>query len=1269
MANFTLETSSFGSRIFLKSSPNRIIKTYEKAFIADKVILDLYHANEDNYDFAVSIRRGWGEKEGSYSLNSHKIKAQPLKNIKFDCTEYFDECPRGTWQVQIFLTNRTTKLTEQFIYIDLIFTNTLEIKNESNQFINLGLLDFSIPKQEILISNTYDSLNYYISVYRDTGKGYKLHYTSNLYDTTPEINIDWQQFEDFRSIEKHILAGLNGSSKIFVMIQSDNNQNSSNQFTYLTYTLSRENNVMLSADRELGNLYSKPKLPLTINSTFDRSEIPHYRIKCDWLLMSGTNAKRLLYTKDYYCSNTDYVVKNGNRTKPSIVFNDILASDINDDEWHFKILPEYYFGELFDKIKVQVTVTGCNGLAHDDIYEQSISIDENICNYIFTRKSKSPSINIENKHIGDVNKIPNPEDVSYIIKDDDSKKLSVQEKIDITDKELELILKQFTINEINGKVNFNTDSTMFNKPIVVNTNDFYKLSNGQHIYTIIVGDGVNEPLIRKITFNKIPNEAPIISGMDDDFGDIYFATDIFYNVSDQEKDELTVKEYFDNKLLFQHAYSSNEEIQEKQIIYSNEFKAADFGKHEVRIEVFDGVNTSIRKYKFNKIIGPAPIISDTDRNLKKIFKYRDLHYTVSDESDIPVTVYEYFDDKLIRTVKLTENTLEPQKLTLDYMNEFNSARLGNHYIKIIANNSYKGGISERIYKFEKIDNTQIYSPLSNISIGNTYKSIDIVFDIYNILNNEMHYDIILNSTIINSDNDFTYVIEQSGDKKVYRLNYTLNADSEIFKNLDINTEHVLEFKVTDIDVPDREGNTTGCQQIYRYTFTKIKKIPNIIIDKNQFESNMLQIKDINITCETNNGGKLIVNLNGETVDTFNLNKPIVNMIYSLSNANWNKLTKHEIHKIEFHLQDNIAVEECDSIEFKFTKGHTEFFTWRPNVNQTGDLSWSIDGSQNVPTTVNILGPTGPQGSKGEQGIAGPTGPKGPTGATGKQGEIGKTPKIKIGNVSSSNSGTPPQVSINNADPENPILDFVIPKSENSAAGSGIYESNIPSTVEVGGLPMGWVPDNGSISIDKLIYKMLHPYKSPGISFSTSTSKRLFKKGTSISLTNIVIDISANNNTINSLKLFEGSKLLKEFTNNIQNGGTFTFEYTKTFTTDITFKIEIIDQEKTNIKTVTFEFIDPMYYGVSGSIPNDTTNLIELITKKSQQTLTFNGQLGYAVFAYPAIYGDLRSIMDPNNFESIGGFNKVQIEIKSITYNLYYTKIPSRFDEFTYKFYF
>ena len=959
--------------------------------------------------------------------------------------------------------------------------------------------------------------------------------------------------------------------------------------------------------------------------------------------MGSTNAKRLLYTKDYYCSNTDYVVVNGKNTKPSIVFDNILASDINDDEWHFKILPEYYFGELFDKIKVQVTVTGCNQLGYDDIYDQSISVDESVCNYVFTRKSKSPSINIENKHIGDVNKIPNLTDISYIVKDDDSKKLLVQERIDITDKELELLLKQFTVNEINGKVNFNTSSTMYNKPIVINTDNFYKLSNGQHIYTIVVGDGISTPLVRKITFNKIPNEAPIISGMDDNFGDIYLSKDIFYSVRDKEQDSLTVKEYFDNEVLFTKTYPAGEEITEKQVTYSHKFKSASFGKHEVRIEVFDGVNTSIRKYKFNKIIGPKPVISGTDSNLKQIFKYRDLHYAVSDMSDIPVTVSEYFDDKLIRTINLTDNTLTPRELTFDYMAEFNSARPGNHYIKIIADNSYKGGISERVYRFEKITNTQVFSPLSNISIGNTYKNVDIEFDIYNVLNNEMHYDILLNSVVISKDNDFTRVIEQNGDKKVYRLNYTLNAESEIFKRLDINTEHVLEFKVTDIDIPDREGNKSGCQCTYRYTFTKVKKIPNIIIDKNQFTSNMLHVRDINIVCETNNGGKLIVNLNDETVDTFVINSPIVNMNYSLSDSNWAKLAKLEIHKIEFHLQDNIAVEECDSVTFKFTKGHTEFFTWKPTVNQTGDLSWSIDSSQNAPQNVNIMGPTGAQG------------------------EIGKTPTIQIGSVTSSNAGTPPQVSIDNTDPTNPILDFVIPRSDN--AGSGVYESNDPSTVAIGGLPAGWVPDNGSISIDKLIYKMLHPYKAPTISLSTNTSQRLFKKGTSITLNDLNINIVANGNRITSLKVFEGSKLLKQFTDNIQNGGTFTCNYNKSLTTNTTFKIEVVDHEQTNTQTIAFEFIDPMYYGVCESIPENVTELTELIVKKAQQTLTFNGQLGHAIFTYPSNYGNLRSIIDPNGFESIGGFNKTTIEIATVMYNVYYTKFPSNFDGFTYRFYF
>ena len=68
---------------------------------------------------------------------------------------------------------------------------------------------------------------------------------------------------------------------------------------------------------------------------------------------------------------------------------------------------------------------------------------------------------------------------------------------------------------------------------------------------------------------------------------------------------------------------------------------------------------------------------------------------------------------------------------------------------------------------------------------------------------------------------------------------------------------------------------------------------------------------------------------------------------------------------------------------------TNGFTWRPNVDSSGNLTWVNNGSTAIPTTVNIKGPKGDIGQTGPKGATGATGPKGNTGATGPQGPPGK----------------------------------------------------------------------------------------------------------------------------------------------------------------------------------------------------------------------------------------------------------------------------------------
>lgn len=77
--------------------------------------------------------------------------------------------------------------------------------------------------------------------------------------------------------------------------------------------------------------------------------------------------------------------------------------------------------------------------------------------------------------------------------------------------------------------------------------------------------------------------------------------------------------------------------------------------------------------------------------------------------------------------------------------------------------------------------------------------------------------------------------------------------------------------------------------------------------------------------------------------------------------------------------------------------------WRPSVNTSGVLSWTLSESESTPSSVNIKGPkgdTGATGAKGATGATGPQGPKGDKGDRGPQGPKGDPGPAGSGSITS-----------------------------------------------------------------------------------------------------------------------------------------------------------------------------------------------------------------------------------------------------------------------------
>ena len=79
----------------------------------------------------------------------------------------------------------------------------------------------------------------------------------------------------------------------------------------------------------------------------------------------------------------------------------------------------------------------------------------------------------------------------------------------------------------------------------------------------------------------------------------------------------------------------------------------------------------------------------------------------------------------------------------------------------------------------------------------------------------------------------------------------------------------------------------------------------------------------------------------------------------------------------------------DAVEFLVENTNIDgYVVFTPNVDTSGNLSWSNNGDLDNPTTVNLMGPQGIQGPQGPKGDQGPQGLQGIQGLKGDKGDKG-----------------------------------------------------------------------------------------------------------------------------------------------------------------------------------------------------------------------------------------------------------------------------------------
>lgn len=247
------------------------------------------------------------------------------------------------------------------------------------------------------------------------------------------------------------------------------------------------------------------------------------------------------------------------------------------------------------------------------------------------------------------------------------------------------------------------------------------------------------------------------------------------------------------------------------------------------------------------------------------------------------------------------------------------------------------------------------------------------------------------------------------------------------------------------------------------------------------------------------------------------------------------------------------------------------------------------------------------------------------------------------------------------------LEEKIDKIDIGGSTSESFDRDDLTAVTVGGL------NSGSSIKDKttkeVLESILFPYQKPTVSFTISPNTTIYETGNTISRIVFSITATKKSNNIQSIKIYNGSTLLTTITDNVSNGGNFSYTYNCSITSNVTLKIEVSDGENTVSATNNIVFTSKSYYGFVNDgtiIDASTVKGLQNSALKTSKSFTY-GEITCSnskiVYAYPQSFGALTSILDASGFEYIDSYSRTNISIDGINYYVYTLIEPVSLDNF------
>ena len=223
-------------------------------------------------------------------------------------------------------------------------------------------------------------------------------------------------------------------------------------------------------------------------------------------------------------------------------------------------------------------------------------------------------------------------------------------------------------------------------------------------------------------------------------------------------------------------------------------------------------------------------------------------------------------------------------------------------------------------------------------------------------------------------------------------------------------------------------------------------------------------------------------------------------------------------------------------------------------------------------------------------------------------------------------------------------------------GDAALQEDVTSNLAVGAIANGTTLEEG-LNFTEFVKKLLITEIAPEITFTASGSG-IKEVGTTVTPTYTVNITKTGTGTPVSIDFYRGSTKV-DSQNYVAGTNSYTFTDTD-ITTNTTVK-GVLNYKKSNgtnatiEKSASYTYIMASYYGAVAAAPVDKAGIVALtknVKNTKALTTTFNLSNQKSCYAYPALFGNLTSIKDSNNFEYLSSYTKTTVDVDGTTYNVY-----------------